>query len=293
MNYLFQFSGTFRNGVPGHFAYSDIDVALDENHLVDQIGISQKPQFKSYGGAHLCMGSPVAIFSYNDPVRWDCQDEDPDTTGKVQQLDVNADGAISLLVGSNDWTHILLVPTNSSAVQPGQEPKTDVLQDQLGALAPVMHASVQASKVKLSWTSFPLEAVKGYVITRSSEDAKEAAAITAVPSTSNTFTDQAPSGAYSYTVRTLLENLRGSETATVAGLSPNQLLALQLFKKRLFTPLSATPSEDVTASLNEWSANAASSEVSGVQPLLLRQIAGMSALASLGAPSSAIRVIIP
>jgi hypothetical protein len=239
------------------------------------------------------MGSPVAIFSYNDPVRWDCQDEDPDTTGKVQQLDVNADGAISLLVGSNDWTHILLVPTNSSAVQPGQEPKTDVLQDQLGALAPVMHASVQASKVKLSWTSFPLEAVKGYVITRSSEDAKEAAAITAVPSTSNTFTDQAPSGAYSYTVRTLLENLRGSETATVAGLSPNQLLALQLFKKRLFTPLSATPSEDVTASLNEWSANAASSEVSGVQPLLLRQIAGMSALASLGAPSSAIRVIIP
>jgi hypothetical protein len=291
---MYQLPGTFRDGAPGHFAYSDVDVPLDETQLVDRDGISQLPALKRYGGLHLCLGQPVPIFSFNDPVRWDCKDEDPDPSGKVEHIDINIDGCIKKLLGSNDWEHILLIPGHTASVQPSQEPKTDVLKSQLGALAPVVTASVHNESVSLKWTRLPLQAVKGYLVTRRSELPGQSL-IVAVQSTSNVLTDTPTErGGYSYSVRTVLAFQSGVENLSPTSLSPSQLLSKELRAKYLFTTLSSQLPKiaDISTLSGEISAKPENLEAPVVHPLALRDAAGNPVAATLGAKSSEVRVTI-
>jgi len=294
MNYLYQLPGTFRDGVPGHFAYSDVDVPLDETHLIDRDGISQLAALKSYGALHLCFGQPVPISSFNDPVRWDCKEEDPDSSGAVEQIDVNMDKSIKKLLGSNDWKHILLIPGQTASVQLSQEPKTDVLKSQLGALAPAVTASVQNKSVSLKWTMLPLQAVKGYLVTRRSELPGQSLTVP-VQSTSNIFTDTpTETGAYSYSVRTVLAFQSDVESLSPANLSPSQLHSKELREKYLFTALSSQLPKiaDITVLSGEMPAKPESLGASAVYPLALQDAAGNPVAATLGATSSEVRVTI-
>jgi hypothetical protein len=175
MNYLFQFSGIFRDGVQGQFDYSQFNVALDENHLIPQKGISSNPGLKRYGSAHVCGSqgqAPVPMVSLGDPVRWDCRDQPPEST--EISFDVNLDGCVQVLQGQEDWSRIALTGPGSASTStcvPSSASLGREADARISALAPIVpvhdvQTAVTADGILVQWDRIPLDSVRGYEVFR-------------------------------------------------------------------------------------------------------------------------------
>lgn len=175
MNYLFQFSGIFRDHTQGQFDYSQFDLSLDENHLLPQKGVSSDPNLQRYGSAHLCGSSvsPVAIVAMGDPVRWDCQELKPQST--EISYDVNQDNCVQLLHGQQDWSRIVLAGRGSpsryncpSAAGPMAGIEADARIAGLAPIVPVQNVRTTATVdgIEIEWDRIRLDSVRGYEVFR-------------------------------------------------------------------------------------------------------------------------------
>jgi hypothetical protein len=174
MNYLFQLTGTIYAGKPAVYAYSDIDVPLDENTLVDKNGISTNTAYAEYGSVLNCP-TVEQIASFNAPVHWDCDESSDNYSAQPHAMDVNNDRQVTNLSGYADGMHLKFdtrSPTGVTIKVPAnQEPNLSNLSAQAGAFAPTVNASAQGDAIALDWTRIPLQAVKGYQVLRNTAGA--------------------------------------------------------------------------------------------------------------------------
>jgi hypothetical protein len=175
MNYLFQFSGIFRDKVQGQFDYSRFDIQLDENKLIPQKGISSDATLQGYGSAHLC-GPPTndiePILSLADPVRWDCSSE---PQSHEVSFDVNLDGCVQTLFGYQDWPNIVLAGRGTSPTRDCPSPtgassgrELDARKAALAPVIPVQGVRTTPTRegILVQWDRIRLDSVRGYEVFR-------------------------------------------------------------------------------------------------------------------------------
>jgi hypothetical protein len=102
MNYSYMFDGFIKNGLPGTYDYSRVDVSLDEEDLDESDGIEGAPY--GYGTAYYCDtdSSRRDRLDWTAPIDWNC-DNDTDDDGEIN---VNKNEGAILLNGFEDWDFI-------------------------------------------------------------------------------------------------------------------------------------------------------------------------------------------
>ncbi len=143
MNYFFQITGLYKNGVWGDtsqnpllFDYQRIDTPpLDENNLNELVGLGSG--VAGYGTKYYGPGSPgeYAVADASGSIDWNRNSVYE--TGVV--ADINGDGARTQLIAQNNWPHInysaggLLGPAGTAAARAKADaaPRPDALRHEL------------------------------------------------------------------------------------------------------------------------------------------------------------------